>query len=92
MNASVKHSISEVLGVSAPLDASKYLGFPSLIGKSKRAIFGFLKDGLWKRLQGWRNRFLSRARKEILIKSVAHAIPSYCKGIFLIPLALCDEF
>ena len=34
---------------------------------------------------------LSRASKEVLIKSVAQAIPSYCMGAFLIPTSLCEE-
>ena len=70
--ASVKNFISSVLGVSTPIDTGRYLGLPSFIGKSKRVIFGFLKDRSWKRLQGWKNQFLFRAGKEILIKSVAH--------------------
>ena len=87
----VKNSISSELGVSSPIDSGKYLGLPSLIGKSKKAVFGFLKDRLWKRLHGWKNRYLSTEGKEILNKSVAQGIPSYCMSTFLIPKSLCDE-
>ena len=41
-------SIAAEFGVSSPLNTGRYLGLPSLIGKSKRAIFGFLKELLWK--------------------------------------------
>ena len=44
VDVSVKNSISEVLGVVTPIDTGRYLGLPSLICKSKRVIFGFLKD------------------------------------------------
>ena len=46
VEASTKVDSSTVLGVSSPLDTCWYLGLPSLIGKNKRANFGFLKDML----------------------------------------------
>ena len=39
-------SIAAELGISSPLNTSRYLGLPSLIGKSKKAFFGFLKERL----------------------------------------------
>ena len=44
-----------------------------------------------KKCQFWNARSLSRVGKEVLIKSVAQAIPSYCMGAFLIPTSLCEE-
>ena len=32
--------------------------------------------GLWKKLQSWKHKFLSRVRKEILLKAIALAIPT----------------
>ncbi|XP_073031209.1 uncharacterized protein [Primulina eburnea] len=83
--------ISAQLGVWNPLNTGKYLGLPSLIGSKKRAIFAYLKDRLWKRIQGWNGRPISKAGKEVLIKSIAQAIPSYCMQIFLLPVSLADE-
>ena len=71
VDSSVKNTIFVVLGVSSSINIGQYLGLPSLIGKSKRTIFRLLKDQLWKRLQGWKTRFLSKVGKEVLIKSVA---------------------
>jgi len=79
------------LGVTGAIGSGKYLGLPSLVGRSKKTVFTFLKDRIWKKCQAWSSRSLSRARKEILIKSVAQTIPSYCMGAFLIPKSLCDE-
>jgi hypothetical protein len=53
----------------------KYLGLPIYICRSKQKSFEFLKEKIWKRIQGWREKLLSLAGKEILIKTVAQAIP-----------------
>ena len=42
-------------------------------------------------VNGWNNKFLSKAGKEVLIKSVGLAIPNYVLGLFMLPSDLCDE-
>lgn len=83
--------LSNCLGVNQPLDTGRYLGLPSLIGRSKRSIFSFIRNRLWQRIQSWKGKNLTKAGKEILIKSVAQAIPSYCMSAFLLPVSLLDE-
>ena len=39
---------------------------------------------------GWKEKFISKVGREILVKTVAQAIPTYSMGIFKIPKALCD--
>lgn len=52
MLANLKSDISELLGVSQPLNAGRYLGLPYLIGRSKRAVFAYLSDRVWRKLKG----------------------------------------
>lgn len=73
------------------LSAGKYLGLPSLIGRSKNFVFNFLKERLEKKIQGWNNKILSRAGRTVLLKNVAQSIPSYCMSCFKIPKTLCQE-
>ena len=69
----------------------KYLGLPSFLGRSKRNTFNDLKEKLGNKLSSWKEKLLSNAGKEILIKSVAQAIPSYTMSCFKLFDALCDE-
>ena len=66
-----------IWGVQCAASHGHYLGLPSLVGKNKNQIFAFLRDKVWHRIHNWKNRFLSRAGREVLIKTVAHALPTY---------------
>ena len=68
-----------------------YLGLPTLIGRRKYETFAFLKERVWRKLQGWKGKLLSKAGKEVLIKAVAQSIPTYTMGVFQLPGKLCDE-
>ncbi|XP_021736509.1 uncharacterized protein LOC110703057 [Chenopodium quinoa] len=70
---------------------SKYLGIPTIVGRSKKAIFGALLDRIWKKLQGWKEKLLSRVGKEILLKSVIQAIPTYLMGVYKFPSSVIQS-
>ncbi|KAI5400556.1 hypothetical protein KIW84_065444 [Lathyrus oleraceus] len=66
-----------IMGVHQVLGTSMYLRLPSIIGRSKKANFAFIKDHLLKKINSWRGRSLSKAGKEVMTKLVLQAIPSY---------------
>ena len=68
-----------------------YLGLPSLVGRSKRNTFAQLKLRVSNKLAGWKEKLFSSAGKEVLIKAVAQAVPSYTMSCFKLPNTLCDE-
>ena len=86
-----QQELTEMLGVTNDIRNSNYLGLPSLVGRLKKSVFNFVKDRVWKRIQSWSSRLLSKAGKAVLIRNVAQAIPSYCMSCFLIPKSLCRE-
>ncbi|XP_060965512.1 uncharacterized protein LOC133034440 [Cannabis sativa] len=87
----VREDISSLLQMPQADERSMYLGLPSTMGRNKSAVLGFLKDRVRKKLQGWDSKILSRAGKEVLIKSVAQALPSYAMNVFLLPLEISRD-
>ncbi|KAH9768542.1 reverse transcriptase domain-containing protein [Citrus sinensis] len=90
-NKEVALSICSLLGVQGTVNHGNYLGFPSFISRSKSTVFSYIRERVWKRLQGWNQKLLSRAGKEILLKTVAQALPNYVMNIYLLPMELCRE-
>jgi hypothetical protein len=70
-------SIENSLGVTSGNEEDRYLGLPFLIGRSKQGIFSYIKERVWKKLKGWKEKLLSQAGKETIIKSVIQVIPLY---------------
>lgn len=71
-------------------DCETYLGLPMVGGKSKVNTFKDLQERITKRVMAWKEKIISEACREILIKTIAQAIPTYFMGIFKISKALCD--
>lgn len=84
-------SLSQMLGVMENMGSGKYLGLPSVVGRKKKAVFNFIEDKIWRKINSWGGKVLSKAGREVLIKSVVQSIPSYCMSIYLLPPSLCDE-
>ena len=61
------------------------------MGRNKRSTFNAIKDKVGKKLEGWKEKILSKAEKEILIKVVVQAIPTYSMSCFKIPDTLCED-
>ena len=86
-----KQEIKEALGIQEIAHFEQYLGLPSLVGRRKKEGFNFIKEKVWRKLQGWEGKLLSQAGREVLIKAVIQAIPTYAMGCFKLPLSLCHE-
>ena len=66
----LKNEVLEILGPMQDQRHSKYLGLPSIIGKSKKEIFAKVKEKVGKKLSGWKEKLLSSGGREVLIKAV----------------------
>lgn len=52
----VQQDITDILGVRAVLGTGKYLGLPSMVGRSKKATFNFIKDRVWQKINSWSSK------------------------------------
>uniref|UniRef100_A0A803NIH6 Uncharacterized protein n=1 Tax=Cannabis sativa TaxID=3483 RepID=A0A803NIH6_CANSA len=85
------NNLYNVLGMMEASEGSLYLGLPNIIGRNKNAILGFIKNKVINLLNSWHVKFLSRSDKEILLKTVIQALPTYAMSVFLIPTGTCQE-
>ncbi|KAL8116353.1 hypothetical protein AgCh_022742 [Apium graveolens] len=87
-----RSSICRILQMDEADDNSTYLGLPSLVGRNKSSVLGFLKDKVKNRIQSWKNRWVSQAGREVLIKNVVQALPTYAMSVFLLPVEIIQDF
>ncbi|KAM6550661.1 hypothetical protein CsatB_000469 [Cannabis sativa] len=90
-NADTRSRMCNLLQMVEAPENSPYLGLPCTMGRNKNAILGFLKDKMRKKIFNWESRFLSKAGKEVLIRSVAQALPNYAMSVFLLTKEICSD-
>lgn len=78
-------AIQHVIGVLEVREHKKYLGLPFFVGCSKYHTFAQIKEKVWNRIHGWKEKMLSQAGREFLIKAVAQSMPTYTMNCFLLP-------
>jgi len=91
VSAVVRGEIMDSLEVHNEALSEKYLGMPTDVGVSTNGAFKYLKDRVWKKVQGWMEQTLSSGGKEVLIKAVAQAVPTFSMSCFRLPRGLCQH-
>ncbi|GAA0179179.1 hypothetical protein LIER_42205 [Lithospermum erythrorhizon] len=84
-------AIIDILGMPKVDTHGKYLGLPTSLGTSKEEISSSILKRVKAKVEGWKPRLLSKAGKEIFIKSVLQAIPNYPIQCFLLPKKVCNK-
>ncbi|KAK2655323.1 hypothetical protein Ddye_008375 [Dipteronia dyeriana] len=86
-------NIQAIFGIEECNTRDKYLGHPTLVGRNKQLTFNMIKERVWKKVRGWKRNLFSFGGKEVLIKAVAQAIPTYTMSIFQLDLsAMMSKF
>jgi hypothetical protein len=88
---STKEDINHILPMNRVDHFSKYLGMLTHVGRSKKQVFNYIQDNVWKKIKGWKAKNLSFAGRSTLIKAVAQAVPTYVMSCFLLPKDLCSQ-
>ena len=91
VNEDTKAHILNFLQVPEVKEYENYLGLPAVVGRNRKASLNFIKERVWSKLQGWKEKLLSQAGREILLKTVVQAIPTFAMGCFKLLVGLCHE-
>ncbi|XP_057445027.1 uncharacterized protein LOC130737292 [Lotus japonicus] len=66
-------------------DPGKYLGLPAIWGRNRTASLMWIKDKILGKMESWKGSLLNQAGKEVLVKSVIQAIPTFAMAIVKFP-------
>ncbi|XP_023886459.1 uncharacterized protein LOC111998599 [Quercus suber] len=86
-----KLEIINLLGASAVREYKKYFGPPVVVGRNQKASLNFIKERVWNKLQGWKEKLLSQARREAFLKAIVQAIPTFVMSFFKLPFGLLKD-
>ena len=87
----LKTKMKRILGIQKEGGIGKYLGLPDHFGRKKRDLFMSIVDRIQVKASSWSNKFLSTARKLVMLYSVLTPVPSYAMTCFKLPVSLCDR-
>ncbi|XP_057417986.1 uncharacterized protein LOC130712164 [Lotus japonicus] len=91
MDPRKRKTLADILHVEVWDSPGSYLGLPAEWGRSKISSLGWIKDKLLNKIQSWKGRLLNQAGKEILIKAVLQALPTYAMSIIKFPKSFCKD-
>lgn len=82
-------SLEQILHMQRWENPGKYLGLPMEWGRSKVTGLTWIKERVLAKMEGWKGSLLNQAGKEVLIKAVIQAIPSYAMAMVRFPKTFC---
>ena len=62
-----------------------------MIWRKTKSFFKEIKLRVLNKIGSWQHKYFSSGGKEVLIKVVAQAVPSYAMSVFKIPMGLCKD-
>ena len=86
-----KNAIKNLLGVLEIKEYERYLGLPAVVGKNRRASLNYIQERVWGKFQGWKEKLFSQAGREVLLKAVMQAIPTFSMSCFKLSVGLCND-
>ncbi|KAL0355533.1 UNVERIFIED_CONTAM: putative mitochondrial protein [Sesamum radiatum] len=91
VEASSRVELADILNFEVVSKHDKYLGLPTVIGRSKKEVFEGIKERIWHKIHSWSAIKLSQAGRAVLIKSVLQTIPTYVMSCFRLPDTFLKE-
>ncbi|KAL9687653.1 hypothetical protein QQ045_032060 [Rhodiola kirilowii] len=86
----IQQRVAAVLMVRQVPSHSKYLGLPLVVGQRKVEVFNSIVEKVWNKINDWKNKFLSMAGREVLIKAVLQSLSVYMMSVYHFPQKTLD--
>ena len=86
-----KELLKNLLGVLEIKEYEKYLGLLAVVGRRKKMSLNYIKDRVWGKLQGWKEKLLSQVENEVLLKAMVQVIPTFAMSCFKLPIGLFQD-
>jgi hypothetical protein len=83
--------VKQILKIENTATEDRYLGLATPEGRMSKDKFKTIKERLIHKYNNWVERNMSSGAKDVMIKAVAQAIPTYTMGVFKLPATLCKE-
>ena len=87
----MKSQLQNILGVHNEALAECYLGLPTLVGRSKDGTFRYVTECSKGKVDGLKGQGLSKAAREVLVKSVLQATLTYTMSCFHLTKKMCQN-
>uniref|UniRef100_A0A8I6XTR8 Reverse transcriptase domain-containing protein n=1 Tax=Hordeum vulgare subsp. vulgare TaxID=112509 RepID=A0A8I6XTR8_HORVV len=75
-------AVKDALAIRSEDWNDKYLGLPVHVRRSRKQAFRYLKRNMCGRVYVWQEKLLAKESKEVLVKAVGQAIPTYAMSCF----------
>lgn len=91
MDPRLKVQLATILRMQLWDNPGKYLGLLAEWGSSKVTALNWIKQRIEAKMEGWKECLLNQAGKEVLIKAVLQAIPTFAMSMVRFPKNFCSK-
>lgn len=87
----MKQTMHTHTGIVTEALGEKYLGLPTALGRSTDVHFESILNKLKGLVRGWSPKLMNYAAREVLVKAVCQAIPTFSMSCFQLSKKLCKK-
>ena len=73
----LRAEVKQILGICIEAFTERYLGLPTAVGRITSGTFNHIGERSRGKMQGWSERGMACAAREVLLKSIVQAIPTF---------------
>jgi hypothetical protein len=87
----VKGFLKQAIGIETEALSERYLGLPTIVGRSKEGSFKHIRERSWGKIKGLKGQGMSKEGRSILVKSILQAVSAYAMSCFWFTKKTCKQ-